>query len=349
MKPIINSNANIRQAMLRLSLTKRKTLFVICKKKTLLGSITDGDVRRGLLKGLKLKSSINEIINKKPFFLYEKNYSISSAKEILLKKNIQSLPILFYNKEIKEIIYWNDLFTDKTKNLNIPVVIMAGGFGKRLLPFTNYLPKPLITVNRKPMIEHIISNFKECGIKHYYISINYKKDLLIQYFKKRENVKLQFIIEKKPLGTIGSLSLLKEKIKTDFFVTNCDIAANINPAAILDFHKKQNNKITIITSIFENNIPYGVCDIDKKGNLKKIIEKPEFKNFINIGIYLFDKNILKLLKKNQKINANDLFELAKKKKIKIGVYPIKANEWVDIGQWNFYKNSVNSTFLNNKS
>ena len=161
------------------------------------------------------------------------------------------------------------MFTDKAKNLNIPVIIMAGGLGKRLLPFTNYLPKPLITINKKPIIEHIISNFKDCGIKHYYISINYRKDLLIQYFKKREDIKLNFIIEKKPLGTIGSLSLLKDKIKTDFFVTNCDITANINPAAVIDFHKKQNNKITIITSIFENNIPYGVCDIDKKGNLKK--------------------------------------------------------------------------------
>ena len=208
-------------------------------------------------------------------------------------------------------------------------------------PITKILPKPLIPLNEKPIISHIIESFTGSGIRNFIISINYKSEIIKAYFKENEDhLKINFLEEKSPLGTIGPLSLLKNKMKDDFFVINCDTILKIDYSDLFRFHKKNKNFVTIVASAKEFKIPYGVCDIDKGGNLKKINEKPNYNFLVNSGIYLINPKILKYIPQNKKFDFNEFVKILINKKIKVGVYPIDDNLWVDVGKLSEYKKAL---------
>lgn len=210
---------------------------------------------------------------------------------------------------------------------------MAGGEGSRLAPFTKILPKPLMPIGDKPIIEIIIGRFMDFGCNDFYLSLHYKANIIKAYFKDFEHqYKITYIEEEKPLGTAGSLLFLKDHIKKTFFVSNCDILIEADYADILKFHNRKKNKMTLVSSMKNFTIPYGVCEIENGGILKDIKEKPEFDFFVNTGMYVLDKAVLGDIPKNKLYNMTDLISDYLKKGEKIGVYPVSEKSWLDMGQ-----------------
>ena len=240
---------------------------------------------------------------------------------------------------VKIIDYVSNKKRNKTSNkkINTEVIIMAGGEGTRLRPLTNILPKPLIPLNNKTVIESIIEHFTNFNINKFIISINYKSDLIKSFFKELQpNYKFKFIQEKKPLGTAGSLGYIDPTQKKDYIITNCDTLIDFDCADFFDFHKKNKNDITILVSSKQFKVPYGVCKINRKGNLINISEKPSEHYLVNTGIYIINNNVLKFIKKEKYLDFDELIMIAKKNKKKISIFPVSENSWFDTGQWDEY-------------
>ena len=342
---LIQKSCTIIEALKQMSKSGEKSLIVVNHNEKLLGILSDGDLRRAILNKKKLTENISKIYNSNSFCLFENSYDLENVKKKALKQKIYFIPILNRNKKVTNLLTSTDLFSEnksiKTKNKNIPVVIMAGGFGTRLEPFTKVLPKPLIPIDGKPIIDHIMESFKNSGSNTFYITLNYKSKILKSYFEElNHKYKIFFLEEKKPLGTAGALYLLKNRISKNFFVTNSDIIINTDYIDLYNFHIESKNDITLVVAAKEYEIPYGSCEISSNGNLLKINEKPKYNFLINSGLYLLNNKILKLLKKNNKLDMNELIELAIEKKFKIKIYPVSDKQWIDVGQWVEYKKIV---------
>lgn len=332
---LIKSEISIKQALKVMDKTAKKILFVVKNQNEIFGVITDGDIRRWILRGNSLGSNVAKIINKSPFLLKE-GYSKEEAKEIMLSEKIECLPIVDANKRIVSAVWWTDLFDKdfkKQKSVDIPVVIMSGGEGKRLLPFTNVFPKSLMPIGNKPIIELIVDKFVEYGCKDFYLSVNYKSSLIKAYFNDLErDYSMSYVEEEEPLGTAGSLHLLKDKINSTFFVSNCDILIEADYADILEFHKNSGNKITLVGSMKHYTIPYGVCEIRNGGKLQGINEKPEYDFLVNTGMYVLEPDVLASIPANKFYHITDLINEYLKRQEKVGVYPISEKAWIDVGQ-----------------
>ena len=343
---LIKPNANLKEALKQLTKTGEKCLVVVGKKNRLLGTLSDGDLRNAILKGKFHKDKINEFYQKKSTFLRKENFSLSQAKNVFLKKRIDVIPIVDESKKVVDVVTFENIFNKNkknkhSKNSSKTVVIMAGGKGTRLEPFTNVLPKPLVPINEKPVIEHIIEKFAKSNVTNIFITLNYKSKILRAFFQEmKPNYKLSFIEEPKPLGTAGGLGLLVGKIKKPFLVTSCDTIISINFENLMNFHISTRNDITLVVSSKEYIIPYGTCTLNKKGYLQNIIEKPKLDFFVNIGLYVINPNLLKLIPKNKAYDMPDLIQLAKRRKKQIGVYPVDDESWIDVGQWSEYHKAI---------
>ena len=341
---LIKPSASIKKALRQLSKSGKRCLLVVDKKTKLLGTITDGDVRRVILKGKLLKDNINNIYEKNPIYLIRGKYSLSQTKDLFLKEGVDIIPIIDDSKKVVDLVIFTDLFkknNNQQKKFTKSLVIMAGGKGARLEPFTNVLPKPLVPINEKPVIEHIIEKFLENKVSNFIITLNYKSKILKAFFQEmKPKFNVSFIDEPKPLGTAGALSLLGGKIKKPFLVTNCDVIINVNTDDLLNFHVTNNNDLTLVASAKEYVIPYGTCKLTKKGYLQNILEKPKFDFLVSIGLYVINPNLIRLIPKNKTFNMIDLIQLAKRKKKQIGVYPIDDESWIDVGQWSEYRKAV---------
>ena len=343
---LITKNKTIKHAMEQINLNKHKCIVVVDKSKKMLGTLSDGDIRGAILKSFKLDSKISQIFNRKAKFIFKKYCTDEKLKKLFLTKNYDIIPILDKNKKVVDVTYWSKIFKNnfsKKSKIDIPVVVMAGGEGTRMRPFTHILPKPLIPINDKPVIEHIMEKFVIQGLSNFIFTINHKAEIMKAFFKEMETTyKIKYLEEKKPLGTIGSIRLLKNKIKKNFFVINCDTIINIDYKEVLNFHIKKKNVITIIACAKEYEIPYGICKTNNSGQLKKLTEKPKMNFLANSGAYMFDPKIINLIPAKKKFDVNELVILAKKKKMKVGVFPIGEGNWFDVGQWGEYKKTINS-------
>lgn len=341
-KYLIKPNSKLNYALKKISKSGEKILIVVNSERVLLGTITDGDLRRSILKNNNLNQSIKKVFNTKPIFFQKNSYSKDLLIKTFIKKKINAIPITNIKKKIVDIVFFNNaVFQKKAKNkdkkkLDVPCVIMAGGRGTRLEPFTKILPKPLIPINNKAIIEHIIDGLKFSRINNIFMTINYKSLLIKSYFKDLKlKSKISFIEEKEKRGTIGGIKVLEKKFKKPFFVTNCDILIKIDHADLYDFHLKNDSDITIVASTRKFKIPYGVCKIDtKSGNLKNILEKPEYNYLVNTGLYILSPRVFKYIPSQKKFDMTDLINVVDKKKI--NVFPIHNNDWVDVGQWPEY-------------
>ncbi len=345
----ITEDRTIKDALIKINKNLQKCLIVVDKKNRLKGAITDGNIRRGFLAGLNLNSKIKKLYTKKKIiFIKEKDFSISSAKKELIKNYYNTyigiIPIIDNQKKVVDFFTKEDAFSNKQNDyLKInknSVVVMAGGRGQRLKPFTEVLPKPIIPIGNKTALDHIVDNFIESGFSNFFFSINYKSKLIkayIQELKDQKKIKTHFIEEKKPLGTAGCLRFLKSKVKNDFFVINCDSLIKLDFSNILDYHKIHKNIITVIVSMKNIEIPYGVFSINKKGSFEKLVEKPSKRYLVNTGLYIVNPKILNLINKNKYLDFNELINKAKKKKYKIGLFPIEDSAWSDVGQWSELK------------
>ena len=282
--------------------------------------------------------------NKKPFFInIIKKNDVNYIRNTLIKNNMNVVPVLDNNRIVVDYLTLNKLSKTSKKNIKtrIKIIIMAGGEGKRLRPLTKVLPKPLIPLNNKPVIMHIIDSFIKQGSNDFIISINYKKDVIKSFFKNiNKNFKLNFIEEVKKLGTAGSLYFLKNKFKDPFLVTNCDTILNINLHEFKKFHIQNKNYLTIAAANKEINLKYGSCKLNNKGNLDYIEEKPSLNFLANTGMYIINPEAIKLIKKNKKYDVTNLINDLKTNGKKIGVFSINENDWTDVGDWTEY-NKVN--------
>lgn len=345
-KIIIYPETPLNTAMAALSAGNCRVLFIVSESDKLIGSLTDGDIRRGILNGIGFERPISEIMFKSPRFVKraEKNFE-QKAKRFVTEDKLYAVPVLDEVDRIADVLFWYDFFEEHPhefhpfETLSNPVVIMAGGKGERLDPFTKILPKPLIPFGDKPIIEKIMDNFNKHGFVNFILTLNYKKELIKMYIRENQfPYKIEAVEEEKYLGTAGGLGLLKDKIKESFFVCNCDILLESDFKNILLWHKGEKAKITLIGCRKEMVIPYGTLEING-GKLKAITEKPAFNFIINAGVYVMEPEVLSLISEGEHLDMNQLVERALQKKWDVTVYPVSSG-WFDIGQWKEYKDSL---------
>lgn len=346
---LITADTTIKQALAKMDEVGSKIVFVAGKDGLLVGALSDGDARRWILKGGRISAKASAVMNPKPQYLTQA-YTQEAARALLVDERLECVPIVDSQRRIKGGVWWFDFFkskTHKTGKINLPVVIMAGGKGSRLAPITNILPKPLMPIGDKPITQHIIERFSNCGCRQFYMSVNFKAKLIKAYFSDVEgDYDLDFIEEPKPLGTAGSLYLLKRKLKKSFFLTNCDVLVDADYADILKFHKERGNKITIVGSMKHFTIPYGTCEIKKGGDLLAVREKPEYDFLVNTGMYIVEPEILGMIPDQAFIHMTELIGKCLKKGVKTGVYPISERSWADAGQWEQLQATLDQMGLN---
>jgi len=340
----INPNITISQAMKALDATAKKCMLVVNKNNKLLGTLTDGDLRRSILSGVKFSEKITNSYNTNPTFLLQGSYTTKEAEDLLRNKELDLIPIVNENNVVVDYLNWSTIDSDipLSKTLrNVPVVIMAGGKGTRLEPFTKILPKSLVPIQDKPIIEHIIERFTKLECSNFYLTVNYKSSILKAYFEELQpDYQVHFVEEKEPLGTAGSLYFLNKKIKQPFFVTNCDIIIKSDYASLYEFHQKGGYDVTLVASAKEYMIPYGTCELNSNGHLSHINEKPKYDFLINTGLYVINPDILNLIPKNSFYHITHLIEDAINRGKKVGVFPVDEDVWIDVGQWAEYQRAV---------
>ncbi|WP_026908881.1 nucleotidyltransferase family protein [Paucisalibacillus globulus] len=337
----ITEFTTVKEALKKLDDTGKKMLLVT-NDRVLKGVVTDGDIRRWILKSGDLFEQVTKVMNESPKFIYENEKP--NAKEVLKKNMIEAVPVLNSRKEVIDIIFWNDNFNRKLnfyKKLETPVVIMAGGKGTRLEPYTKIIPKPLIPIGDTPIVERIINRFTEYGCYNFFMTVNYKKNMIKAYFNDlKRDYEVSYIDEKIALGTAGSLSLIKNKIHSTFFVSNCDILIEGNYSDMLKYHKENKNKITLITSLKHYTIPYGVIKLSESSDVKQMVEKPEYAYLVNTGMYILEPECINDIPENTFFHITELINRYIEKGEKIGVYPVSENSWLDMGQFKEMENML---------
>jgi dTDP-glucose pyrophosphorylase/predicted transcriptional regulator len=331
---LVLNKDTIKKCILLLVRSGHQIIFVTNIKKQLIGSITDGDIRRALLNKNTVDDKIKNIYNKKPFKC-SNSTTYAEAEKIMVINNINHLPVVNKNNVIQGFF---KLSKNKNyNNKNCEFIIMAGGRGERLMPLTLRTPKPMLKINGSPILETIIYKAKNFGFSDFYISINYLGNVIRKYFKggDKHNCSIKYINEKKPQGTIGSIGNIKKKLNhKNVIIVNGDVVSDINYESLLKFHENNNADATMAVYPYKMQNPYGEVVI-KGQNIIKINEKPVSISYVNSGVYVFKNEILKFIKKNCYMDAIDLINLLKKKKRKIIAFAIHEN-WVDVGLKNEY-------------
>lgn len=326
----ISINESI-EALNRLTLKNKYPLLIIVDSQfKLIATLTDGDIRRYLLKNQNLSSQALDAANLNPIFFFLENEKNQQTKESLSIYKV--IPIIDVNYTLVDILSSKILSNQNLKG--IPIIINAGGIGSRLHPYTHILPKPLIPINDKPVIDYIINSFVKYGIDSFGFILNYKRQLIKSYLEDTWiNINFDYIDEEKALGTLGGLSLInKSKLKHPFFIlSNCDVLIDHDLEKIVSFHEKNGYDMTIVSVIMENRIPYGVLEIDSSNLLSKITEKPYQNVLISSGIYLMNSKLLDMLEKNRHVDMDEFIQQCLTLGKAIGVYPISNSNWYDMG------------------
>lgn len=318
-----------------------RKLLIVIKDGQYQNLLSIGDIQRAILNGVDLNSEVKEILRPKTN-VATIHQSRTEIEQYVRDHKTEFMPIVDDGGILVDIIFWEDLFKTeihhRTEDFNLPVVIMAGGQGTRLRPLTNVLPKPLIPIGKQTMLEDIMDRFVECGCHDFYISVNYKADAIRRYMNNQEKpqYKITYFQEDKPLGTAGSLHLLKGKINDTFFVSNCDSILDEDYGEILRYHRENKNEITVVSVVKSVYIPYGTLVTGEGGLLASIQEKPEFTFQINTGMYILEPNLLKEIPSDRIYHITYLIEKLIQKNRRVGVYPINEGSWTDIGNWDEY-------------
>lgn len=329
----------LADALPRMEKAALQLLLVVDSKRRLLGTITDGDIRRTLLRGDRLEVPLSNVMNLKPKTLKVDTH-LNVIRELMLKNNLRHIPLVDEQGYLVDLVVWLDIFDRRWSSRPEPVVIMAGGKGTRLDPFTKILPKPMIPLGDKPIVEVIMDKFYNQGFSSFMLSLGYKSEIIKLYFTENTGrpYKVNFVQEEEPLGTAGALSLLRDKIDSTFIVTNCDIIIEADYGDILTFHNERKNDLTVVGSLKEFTIPYGVLRTEN-GDLDNIEEKPNFHFLVNTGVYILESSLLAHVPEKRHLDMTDLILFVKEKGFKVGVFPYHG-KWFDIGQWEEYRQTL---------
>jgi len=342
---VVPDNFTILEALKKMDEMQRR-LFLVFKGDNYINLLSVGDLQRAIIRNSPLSTPVIEILRKETK-VCRTDESYEEIKSKMFKFRTECMPVLDVNNQLVDVYFWEDVFPIEEKRidhkLGLPVIIMAGGKGTRLKPLTNVLPKPLIPIGDKTIIENIMDRFNQVGCNNFYISINYKSELIRHYFETLEEnqYNVDFFEEEKPLGTAGSLFLLKGEIKKSFFISNCDIIIEEDYGEIYKYHIEHGNELTIVAALKHYPIPYGTIETGEGGSLKKLSEKPELTFKINTGMYLLEPHLLEEIPENKFFHITDLIESIRKRGGKIGVFPVSEKSWKDIGEWGEYLNTLN--------
>lgn len=324
-----------------------RKLLIVCDGALFIGVLSIGDIQRAIINKISLDEPVEHYMRKD--FIYAKTGdSIEDIKYIMKRERIECMPIVDENGLLERVLEWNEIFSESPvadNVLNLPVVIMAGGKGERLKPLTNFFPKPLIPVSQKTIIEEIMDRFVSFSCNRFYLSVNYKAELISEYFNNlsNENYHISYIKEDTPSGTAGSLALLKGQIYTTFFVSNCDILVEADLASLVKYHKDNNNAATMVSAVKDYSIPYGILETSSNGELTEIKEKPEVVYQVNAGLYVLEPIVFDYIKENEFLNITDLMLKLKENGMTVGVFPVSEKSWKDMGNWSEYLKMINQT------
>ena len=336
----ISQEASIISALKQMDAVRHKLLIVI-KDDKFYSLLSIGDIQRAIIKGVDMNSPISTILREKTK-VASVNDDMKVVKATMKERSNEFMPIVDDDNNLVDVIFWEDLFesqpSPRKSNLNLPVIIMAGGQGSRLRPLTNILPKPLIPIGEQTMMEDIMDRFVNCGCKRFYISVNYKADTIKRYFDNLEGkpYEISYFQENKPLGTAGSLHLLNGQISSTFFVSNCDIIIDDDYSEILKYHRENKNEITVVAAIKNMGIPYGTLETKEGGLLAGIKEKPNYTFKINTGMYILEPHLINEIPVDEFYHITFLIEKLMKQGRRVGVYPINEGSWIDVGNWDEY-------------
>lgn len=326
---------SVVEAMEMIDKNAKGILFVVNDQSQLIGSITDGDIRRWIIKTGKLNSSVEKYMNNDPKFVFEGDRE--KAHVYIEDYGIKAIPVITIEKRITDIIFSNDDFEKSQDNAvlkNTSVIIMAGGKGTRLYPFTKILPKPLIPIGDVPIIERIINKFYEFQLTNFYLTVNYKKGMIKSYFSDLEpNYEIHYVEEDKPLGTAGSIKLINDKFYQPIIITNCDTIVDINYSKLLSYHISSGNELTIVSALRNFTIPYGVIHSKEHGIVTDMEEKPRMSYFINTGLYVLNPQLIEKIPKDSVFHMTQLAELLMNENYQVGMYPISEDAFLDMGEF----------------
>ncbi len=335
----IDIQSNLLAALKQMDAQHVKMLFVF-DKEHFVSILTIGDIQRAIVKNIALESPISDIVerNKKFAHLGE---PMETIKAKMLRLRAECMPVLDENGELADVVYWKDLFekdeSQSREKIDLPVVIMAGGKGTRLKPITNVIPKPLIPIGEKTILEEIMDQFEGIGCQKFYMSVNYKSNMMRLYLNQLEhNYDIEFFEETKPLGTIGSVALLKGKIDKPFFVSNCDILIDQDYRDVYDYHRENRNELTIVTAVKSFRIPYGVIETGEDGLMTGLKEKPELAYMINTGVYILNPECMDEIPEGEFFHITHLMEKIKERGGRVGCFPVSEHAWRDMGEWPEY-------------
>jgi dTDP-glucose pyrophosphorylase len=342
---VVRPGLRLKNAMEQLERTEERILFVVGDDGVLFGTVTDGDIRRWILAHGVVEGTVEQVCNRRPYSV-EPGYDPDAIKRTMVERKFGCVPVVGADGRIVELLFWDRLFGDgmqpkAPRRIDVPVAIMAGGKGTRLDPFTRVLPKPLIPLGDKTVIETIMDSFVRCGVDRFYVSVHTKARIIKSYFEELDPpFAIEYVEETEPLGTAGGLRPLAERVKGTLLVTNCDVLIKADYADLLDQHCRDRNDITIVASLRSYAIPYGICEIEPEGRFLGIREKPEYRFLVNTGMYALEAATLSRIPAGRMYHITELIEDVKNAGGKIGVYPIGESAWMDTGEWAEYKHTL---------
>lgn len=336
---IISPSITLLDALKKMDCEQTKMLFVF-NNEHFVSILTIGDIQRSIIKNVSLTETVDKIIESGKIYI-RKDTPEEEIHNIMVRERCQFMPVVDDEGEMIDVLLWDEIFqtspdTEREK-IDLPVVIMAGGKGTRLKPITNVIPKPLVPIGDKTILETILDQFEEIGCTKFYMSVNYKADMMKYYLSQlNHQYNIEFFMEDKPLGTIGSVSLLKGKISTPFFVSNCDSINEQDYRDVWDYHVNNHNDMTIVTMVKSFKIPYGVIETGEDGLMTAISEKPELTFQVNTGVYILNPSCIDEIPEGEFFHITHLMEKIKARGGRVGCFPVSEHAWKDMGEWPEY-------------
>lgn len=345
---MVEEGNSIKEVMEKIAVNARG-LVLVCKSGRLLATVTDGDIRRYILAGGDIEGEVSQAAHYSPVFVYPEERD--KAKDIMIRRNITALPVVDHDRRIMDILflrYPDETDAEEAKGrLEVPVVIMAGGKGQRLKPFTDILPKPLIPLGEKTITERIIMRFQKYGCNRFYMVVNYKKNFIKAYFSDNEmKYQINFVEEEKFLGTAGGLKMLQGKVIGDFFVSNCDILIDADYQEILAEHIRKQCIITLVCAHKKYQMPYGTVEEGADGYVSHMQEKPVLSYNINTGLYVVNEKFLDRIPQDTFVDMTELISDCIRNNEKVGMYLIEEEKWLDTGQMDELEKTYSALNLN---
>lgn len=336
---IIGERKSLLDALKKMDEEYTKMLFVF-EGERFVSILTIGDIQRAIIKNISLSELIINVVQ------YDKVYaspttSLDEIKRIMMRERCMYMPVVDEDGTLRDVLIWDDIFHNSQEQerakINLPVVIMAGGKGTRLKPITNIIPKPLVPIGEKTILEVIMDQFEGIGCHKFFMSINYKAEMIKFYLGQLEHkYDVEFFMEDRPLGTIGSVSLLKGKITTPFFVSNCDSINEQDYRDVWDYHVNNHNDMTIVTMVKSFRIPYGVIETGEDGLMTALKEKPEQTYQVNTGVYILNPELIAEIPEGEFFHITHLMEKVQSRGGRVGCFPVSENSWHDMGEWPEY-------------